>query len=118
MDGRMQMVKSELKKNIKEVTLLPLKGMVVFPYLVMPLMISNQKYAKMVDEALLEGKTIGLFTQKPGESADENEDNIYRIGTSASILKMLRFPDGSVRFLVQGLSRIRLRKIISSEPYL
>ncbi|HEQ99327.1 MAG TPA: endopeptidase La [candidate division Zixibacteria bacterium] len=112
------MVKSELKKNIKEVTLLPLKGMVVFPYLVMPLMISNQKYAKMVDEALLEGKTIGLFTQKPGESADENEDNIYRIGTSASILKMLRFPDGSVRFLVQGLSRIRLRKIISSEPYL
>jgi len=114
----MQMVKSELKKNIKEVTLLPLKGMVVFPYLVMPLMISNQKYAKMVDEALLEGKTIGLFTQKPGESADENEDNIYRIGTSASILKMLRFPDGSVRFLVQGLSRIRLRKIISSEPYL
>jgi ATP-dependent Lon protease len=81
-------------------------------------MISNQKYAKMVDEALLEGKTIGLFTQKPDESAGESEDNIYRIGTSASILKMLRFPDGSVRFLVQGLSRIRLRKVISSEPYL
>ncbi|MBD3218676.1 MAG: endopeptidase La, partial [candidate division Zixibacteria bacterium] len=112
------MVKSELKSNIKEVTLLPLKGMVVFPYLVMPLMISNQKYAKMVDEALLEGKTIGLFTQKPNGTVDENDDNIFRIGTSASILKMLRFPDGSVRFLVQGLSRIRLRKIVASDPYL
>ncbi len=118
MDGGMQMVKSELKSNIKEVTLLPLKGMVVFPYLVMPLMISNQKYAKMVDEALLEGKTIGLFTQKPNGTVDENDDNIFRIGTSASILKMLRFPDGSVRFLVQGLSRIRLRKIVASDPYL
>ena len=92
--------------------------MVVFPYLVMPLMISNQKYAKMVDEALLEGKTIGLFTQRPDANTDEGEDNIYRIGTSASILKMLRFPDGSVRFLVQGLSRIRLHKIVKSDPYL
>ena len=97
---------------------MPIKGMVVFPYLVMPLMISNQKYAKMVDEALLEGKTIGLFTQKPDGKGNDSDDNIYRIGTSASILKMLRFPDGSVRFLVQGLTRIRLIKITSQDPYL
>ena len=102
----------------KEVTLLPLKGMVVFPYLVMPLMITNQKYAKMVDEALLEGKTIGLFTQKPNGAETEDDDNIFRVGTSASILKMLRFPDGSVRFLVQGLARIRLIRVKSSKPYL
>jgi ATP-dependent Lon protease len=112
------MMKIKSPKKTKEVTLLPIKGMVVFPYLVMPLMISNQKYAKMVDEALLEGKTIGLFTQKPDGKEDDSDDNIYRIGTSASILKMLRFPDGSVRFLVQGLARIRLIKITSSEPYI
>ncbi len=114
----MEAVTSKPDTKTKEVTLLPIKGMVVYPYLVMPLMISNQKYAKMVDEALLEGKTIGLFTQKPDSITEEGEDNIYKIGTSASILKMLRFPDGSVRFLVQGLSRIRLIKITSSDPYL
>jgi ATP-dependent Lon protease len=114
----MEMIKIKSTKKTKEVTLLPIKGMVVFPYLVMPLMISNQKYAKMVDEALLEGKTIGLFTQKPDGRGDDSDDNIYRIGTSASILKMLRFPDGSVRFLVQGLTRIRLIKITSQEPYI
>jgi ATP-dependent Lon protease len=117
MEDDMEMVRSKPNNRIKEVTLLPIKGMVVFPYLVMPLMISNQKYAKMVDEALLEGKTIGLFTQKP-EVADESEDNIYSLGTSASILKMLRFPDGSVRFLVQGLSRIKLIRVVAHSPYL
>jgi ATP-dependent Lon protease len=114
----MEATKTVSRSKIKEVTLLPLKGMVVFPYLVMPLMISNQKYAKMVDEALLEGKTIGLFTQKPNGAENDDDDNIFRVGTSASILKMLRFPDGSVRFLVQGLARIRLIRIKSSEPYL
>lgn len=114
----MEMTQSKPDTKIKEVTLLPIKNMVVFPYLVMPLMISNQKYAKMVDEALLEGKTIGLFTQKADTDVEQGEDNIYRIGTSASILKMLRFPDGSVRFLVQGLSRILLNRIVKSDPHL
>lgn len=116
----MNSIDTQSDSKIKEVTLLPIKGMVVYPYLVMPLMISNQKFAKMVDEALLEGKTIGLFTQKSKEEVIESgdSDNIYKVGTSAAILKMLRFPDGSVRFLVQGFSRIKLRKIVAEEPHL
>jgi ATP-dependent Lon protease len=116
----MNSIDNQSDSKVKEVTLLPIKGMVVYPYLVMPLMISNQKFAKMVDEALLEGKTIGLFTQKSKEEVIESDDsdNIYKVGTSAAILKMLRFPDGSVRFLVQGFSRIKLRKIVAEEPHL
>ncbi|MFH2054934.1 MAG: LON peptidase substrate-binding domain-containing protein, partial [bacterium] len=97
---------------------LPIKGMVVFPYLVMPLMITDQKQTKLVDDALMEGKVIGLFTQRESGDDKGREDDIYQVGTAGTVLKMLRFPDGSVRFLVQGLHRIRLTRIVETEPYL
>ncbi len=97
---------------------LPVKGMVVFPYLVMPLMIVDQKQAKLVDDALMGGKVIGLFTQKESTTANPGPDDIYHIGTAATVLKMLRFPDGSVRFLVQGLHRARIKKVSETEPYI
>jgi ATP-dependent Lon protease len=98
--------------------ILPLKGMVVYPYVIAPLMISNQRYALMVDEALMAGRTIGLVAQKEGEREDPGQDDIYRVGTSATILKMLRFPDGSVRFLVQGLARFEITKFTETSPHL
>jgi len=98
--------------------ILPLKGMVVFPYVVVPLMITNQKYARMVDEALMAGRTIGLITQKPGDHENPGPEDVYEIGTSASILKMLRFPDGSVRFLVQGLERFKVTEFTETSPRL
>ncbi len=102
----------------KDMPILPLKGMVVFPYVVVPLMITNQKYARMVDEALMAGRTIGLITQKPGEHENPGPEDVYEVGTSASILKMLRFPDGSVRFLVQGLERFRVKEFTETSPRL
>lgn len=106
------------KVESNSVPILPLKGMVVFPYVIAPLMISNQKYALMVDEALMAGRTIGLVAQKEGEREDPGQDDIYRVGTSATILKMLRFPDGSVRFLVQGLARFEIIKFKETSPQL
>lgn len=102
----------------KDMPILPLKGMVVFPYVVVPLMITNQKYARMVDEALMAGRTIGLITQKPGDHENPGPEDVYEVGTSASILKMLRFPDGSVRFLVQGLERFRVKEFTQTSPRL
>jgi ATP-dependent Lon protease len=111
----------EQKKKLEDVDVtpvLPVKGMVVFPYLVMPLMITDQRQTKLVDDALLAGKIVGLFTQKESQIENPGEDDLYKVGTAATVLKMLRFPDGSVRFLVQGLNRIRMKRISSSEPYL
>jgi ATP-dependent Lon protease len=98
--------------------ILPIRGMVVFPYLVMPLMITDQRQAKLVDEALMAGRTIGLCTQKDSQSENPGPDDIYKVGTAATVLKMLRFPDGSVRFLVQGLHRISIIKTVDTEPYI
>jgi ATP-dependent Lon protease len=108
----------EVREIGKELSILPVKGTVVFPYLVIPLIISEQRYARLIDETLMGGKVIGLFAQKSPYKEHPGEQDIYHVGTAGSILKMLRFPDGSVRFLVQGLSRIKITDFVKSDPYL
>jgi ATP-dependent Lon protease len=98
--------------------ILPLKGVVVYPYLITPLMIQDAAQTRLVDEALMRGSRIGLFLQKNPKLENPGPDDLYHVGTAGNILKMLRFPDGTVRFLVQGLSRIKVRSFISSSPHL
>jgi len=101
-----------------EMPILPVRGIVVFPFLVVPLIITDKKQTKLVDEALMHGKTIGLFCTKDPDIENPGFNDIYWEGTACNILKMLRFPDGSVRFLVQGLARIELVNELATEPYL
>ncbi|MDH3891950.1 MAG: endopeptidase La [candidate division Zixibacteria bacterium] len=99
-------------------SILPLRGTVVYPYLVVPLMIQDADQTRMLDETLMRGARIGLFLQKDLEQENPGPDDLHNVGTAGNILKMLRFPDGSVRFLIQGLSRIKIKKFVSSEPHL
>ncbi len=101
-----------------ELAILPIKSAVVFPSLVMPLMISEPKYAKLIDDALMAGDPIVLITQKDPEDDFPPPEKLYEVGTVGAILKMLRFPDGSVRFLVQGLQRVKIKNYTATEPYL
>ena len=93
---------------------LPLRGTVVYPFLVVPLMIQKPEQAKLVDDALMRGSRIGMFLQKDPDNDDPGPDDLYDVGTSGNILKMLRFPDGTVRFLVQGLGRIHARRFVTN----
>ncbi len=97
---------------------LPLRGTIVYPFLVVPLMIQEASHARLVDEALMRGSRIGLFLQKDPKKEDVTPDDLYEIGTAGNILKMLRFPDGTVRFLIQGLSRIRIKRVASAKPHI
>ncbi|MGB2769022.1 MAG: endopeptidase La [Candidatus Zixiibacteriota bacterium] len=110
-------VSEEVEKIGEELAVLPIKGTVAFPSLIVPLVVTEQKYAKLIDEILTSGKAIGLFARKNIEEEHASIEDIYRVGTAASILKMLRFPDGSVRVLVQGLSRIRVKSFLETEPH-
>lgn len=112
--------KEDIKKSSgkKIIPILPVKGMTVFPNLVVPLIANEQKQGRLIDEALMHGNTVGIFLQKDQSKEDPGAEDIYKIGTSGSILKMLRFPDGTIRFLVQGISRIKLRRFVSSKSYL
>jgi len=97
--------------------ILPVKSTVVYPSLVMPLMVAEARYTKLVDETLMVGKPLGLFTQKDPDIEHPTVNDIYTVGSAGHILKMLRFPDGSVRFLVQGIARIRIKKMLETDPF-
>ena len=106
------------KLSTTPLAVLPIKSAVVFPSLVMPLMISETRYAKLIDDALMAGEPIVLATQKDPDVDFPGPDGLFEVGTVGAILKMLRFPDGSVRFLVQGLTRVKIREYTEVEPYL
>jgi ATP-dependent Lon protease len=79
--------------DTQTLSILPLKGTVVYPYLVVPLMIQDADQTRMLDETLMRGARIGLFLQKDLEQENPGPDDLHSIGTAGNILKMLRFPD-------------------------
>ncbi|RKX24169.1 MAG: endopeptidase La, partial [Candidatus Zixiibacteriota bacterium] len=114
------MEKAKPKEEIttQVLPILPLKGTVVFPFLIVPLMIQQQEQTRLVDEALMRGSRVGLFLQKDTEIENPGPNDLYSVGTAGNILKMLRFPDGTVRFLIQGLSRIRIKRFTTLTPHM
>lgn len=103
-----------------ELPILPLTNILIFPYVVAPIIISDDRRIAVVNEALSERKMLGLFViqTKPSEEGKSDAFKLYDVGTAAFILKMFRYPDGSIGLMVQGLSRIRLETIIQVEPVL
>src|SRR5437899_2835999 len=98
--------------------ILPLKNTVVFPGIPTPLVVGRPASILLIDEAMVRGRIIGLVAQNdPGVEAP-GEEHLYRVGTAAVIQRLLKFPDGTIRILVNGLQRITIRRLLRSEPYL
>ena len=97
---------------------LPLKDMVIFPYIIVPLSISREKSVLAVDQALAENRIILLAPQKDSSEDDPGEDDLQTIGTAAIIMRMLKLPDGRIRILVQGVARAKLQHVSREEPFL
>lgn len=100
-----------------EILILPMSNMLIFPYVVAPLIISDERRMAMINEVLSDRKIIGIFARKPGYEEDDRLD-LYKVGTAVLILKMFRVSDGNMGLMIQGLSRIKLKSIIGEEPYL
>jgi ATP-dependent Lon protease len=83
-----------------------------------PLAIGQERSVRLVDEAVAEDRPIALVTSRRPEGEETTSEEIYGVGTSALIHKMMRVPDGTLRVLVQGLERIRLERLVQSDPYL
>jgi ATP-dependent Lon protease len=98
--------------------ILPLRGVVVYPHTVVPLTVGQPRSVRLVDEVMNTGKIVGLFTARDPELEMPGPDDIYRVGTLASIHRMFRAPDGTIRMLVQGLTRLQLDEYTATEPYL
>jgi len=90
---------------------------IIYPSMVVPMAITEEKTVKLIDEAATGDKIVGLFVQQPGMEPPPPA-NLYKVGTAASILRMFKMPDGSVRAFIQGICRIGVIDFVQTEPYL
>ena len=106
----------------REIPILPISEAVIFPAMMVPLVLSDANLVKLADDCLAGDKILGAFSQRDITDDDQEEvddqDLIYQVGTAVKIQKMLRFPDGSMRLLGQGIARCRIKKFVSSDPYM
>jgi len=97
---------------------LPLRDIVVFPHMIVPLFVGRDKSIRALEEAMAADKNILLVAQKDAQIDDPEPDEIHTVGTHSSILQMLRLPDGTVKVLVEGQKRIRLEQFSIMEDYI
>lgn len=96
-----------------ELPLLPLRDIVIYPFMIVPLFVSREKSIRAVDEALGEHRMILLTCQKDLDKEEPQQEDLYNVGTVAVIMRMLKLPDGRIRILVQGVSRAQVESVSS-----
>ncbi len=107
------------KSSIPEILpILPLRGVVVYPHTAVPLTVGQPRSVKLVDDILSGDKLVGLITSRNPELDEPNAEDLYEVGTVATVHRLLRAPDGTIRLLVQGVERFRLGEVVETEPYL
>src|SRR5881296_1900373 len=99
------------------VPLLPLRDIIVFPHMVVPLFVGRQKSIRALEEAMNKQKFILLAARKDAKTNDPAEDDIYRVGTLGTVVQLLRLPDGTVKVLVEGKKRARVMRYLSNAEY-
>src|SRR6202008_4420384 len=96
---------------------LPLRDIVVFPHMIVPLFVGREKSIRALEEVMKNDALILLATQKNASDDDPNPDSIYGVGTLASVLQLLKLPDGTVKVLVEGLERARVQNYSDRSEY-
>ena len=99
-----------------EVPVLPLRGTVAYPDLIVPLVVGRERSIRLIDEAMGRDRLMAILTQKNPDIEDPEQEDLYTIGTVATIMKMVKMVDGSQRIVVQGLARFKLVEFTQKEP--
>jgi ATP-dependent Lon protease len=101
----------------EELPLLPVRDVVIFPYMILPLFVGREKSIAAVDAALARDRLIFLAAQKELGEEEPTPEDIFTVGTVAMIMRMLKLPDGRVKILVQGLAKGRLQSFVAEDPF-
>ncbi|PYJ29093.1 MAG: endopeptidase La [Verrucomicrobia bacterium] len=109
---------SQMPRIPEELSMLPVRGFVVFPGTVVPLNIQRAASLKLLDDTLPRTKVIGLLTQRDETKEDPTPQELYSVGTAVLVLKLIRQADDHVLVIAQGLRRFSLRKIVAALPFL
>jgi ATP-dependent Lon protease len=102
----------------KELPVLPLRDLVVYPFIIVPLSVSRERSIKAVEKALADNRMILLLAQKDSETEEPQEKDLYQVGTVGVIMRMLKLPDSRIRVLVQGVCRARVDAFLRRDPCL
>jgi len=102
----------------EELAIIPINDAVVFPYMLIPLILTDTNLIRLIDEALAGSKIVGVFTQTNKDVQTPGPGDIHRTGCALLIQKMARFPDGHVRIIGQGLARIEVRQFTDELPFM
>ena len=97
---------------------LPLRDIVVYPKMVVPLFVGREKSIRALQAGVDSDKNVILVTQKDPGIEDPNEDEVYHVGTVGTVLQLLRLPDGTVKVLIEGLERVKINKFLNNEEFL
>ncbi|HHE3576231.1 endopeptidase La [Pasteurella multocida] len=108
---------SAKKTQQQSIPVLPLRDVVVFPYMVMPLFVGRPKSIRSLDEAMETGKQLLLVSQKQADLEEPTVDDVYRVGTVANIIQLLKLPDGTVKVLVEGQQRATIEQLDDNGEY-
>lgn len=111
------MTSNETEKNILGVPVLPLRDVVVYPFMVVPLFVGRERSIKALEVAMAADKQILVATQVTPADDQPTEDGIYRVGTLATVLQLLKLPDGTVKVLIEGGKRARIVRFLSDQDY-
>jgi ATP-dependent Lon protease len=100
-----------------ELPVLPLRDIVVFPHMIVPLFVGRDKSVRALEDVMQDDKQILLVTQKNAGEDDPAPEDIYEIGTVATVLQLLKLPDGTVKVLVEGVQRARVAEYTATEDF-
>src|ERR1700760_2711861 len=103
--------------EIKTIPVLPLRDIVVFPYMVVPLFVGRDKSVRALEEVMKRDKHILLATQKNSTDDDPQPGAIYSVGVIATVLQLLKLPDGTVKVLVEGRERARIAEFTAQPEF-
>src|SRR3954470_7200088 len=106
-----------ISSGSQKLPLLPLRDLIIFPHMMMPLFVGREKSINALEEAMSKQSDIVLAAQRDAKTNNPEPGDIYDVGTVGTIIQLLRLPDGTVKVLVEGKRRVRIEKYISNENY-
>ena len=106
-----------IDESMQTVPVLPLRDVVVYPYMVIPLFVGRQKSIKALDAAMSANKQVLLVAQKNAETDEPDEGDIHRIGTLSTVLQLLKLPDGTIKVLVEGVRRAQILRYVHDKEF-
>ena len=122
LDENFSIVANEEKQTKEEKAqeifpILPVRNMVMFPKVVIPITAGREKSIKLLEEAQKNGQLIGILSQKLSQQENPTEKDLYQIGTIAKIIKIIKLPDGNISAITRGVQRFKVKNFIETEPY-